>query len=356
MDLANEHESNQPDTASETGSVNETQPGSQSDDTAKSKSELRKQKKIEKQLLRKQFQKLNRKEEKRRRKESKRKRIEEGLPSLQKRKPDVQVKSDVRIVIDLNFEDKMSEKELNSTCMQFARCYSVNKLALHPVSLIATSFTKKFEEILSRMHPHYEKWCQPLGTSQTETQSLESDLITANNSKRKRSGGNVEFFEQHFSEVYANEKNNLVYLTADSKNVLQNLDESKIYIIGGLVDRNRYKNLCRDEAEKLSIQTASLPILEYVEMKSRTVLTINHVFEIMSLYLEIENWEEVLMRILPKRKEWRMKQQSEIVHALDEQHSEGDDDDDDDDGEQEVEDDRTEKSQEIISKKMKHDN
>lgn len=40
----------------------------------------------------------------------------------------------------------------------------------------------------------------------------------------------------------------LVYLTADAAEELHQLDSAGIYIIGGLVDRNRHKNICQNKA------------------------------------------------------------------------------------------------------------
>jgi len=101
---------------------------------------------------------------------------------------------------------------------------------------------------------------------------------------------------------FENEKENLVYLTADSPNTIDTFDETKIYIIGGIVDKNRYKNLTLEKANKQNIATARLPINENIKMSSRKVLTVNHMFKIIVNFLETKNWEKSLMDVLPQRK------------------------------------------------------
>lgn len=84
----------------------------------------------------------------------------------------------------------------------------------------------------------------------------------------------VKFEEESFDQVF--DKSRLVYLTSESDNVLTTMEEGQIYVIGGLVDHNSQKGLCFKIAKDLGINHARLPLSEHIEIKTRTVLTINH--------------------------------------------------------------------------------
>jgi tRNA (guanine9-N1)-methyltransferase len=67
-----------------------------------------------------------------------------------------------------------------------------------------------------------------------------------------------------------------VYLTSDSPNTITSLDRSKVYVIGGLVDHNRYKGISYERAVAAGVQTAKFPIAEYILLMTRHVLAVNH--------------------------------------------------------------------------------
>ncbi|XP_014882523.1 tRNA methyltransferase 10 homolog A-like, partial [Poecilia latipinna] len=105
---------------------------------------------------------------------------------------------------------------------------------------------------------------------------------------------------EHYSEVVA--KDELVYLTSDSPNVVEELDQKKAYVIGGLVDHNHHKGISYERAKELGIGHAQLPLSSFVKMNSRKVLAVNHVFEIILAYLEKGSWQEAFFTVLPQRK------------------------------------------------------
>ncbi|PWN28038.1 hypothetical protein BDZ90DRAFT_231805 [Jaminaea rosea] len=115
-------------------------------------------------------------------------------------------------------------------------------------------------------------------------------------------------------------RSDVIYLTADTGHTIHSLDPTKTYVIGGLVDRNRYKNLCLRKAESLGITAARLPIdaaflPQGKAMSSRKVLTVNQVLDILLGWTEQKqvktpegeeekepSWSEALARGLPGRK------------------------------------------------------
>ncbi|XP_074445604.1 tRNA methyltransferase 10 homolog A isoform X6 [Larus michahellis] len=110
----------------------------------------------------------------------------------------------------------------------------------------------------------------------------------------------IQIRTEHYSELI--KKEDLVYLTSDSPDVLSELDEKKAYVIGGLVDHNHHKGITYKKAVEQGISHAQLPLGNFVKMNSRKVLAVNHVFEIILAYLEKRDWKEAFFSVLPQRK------------------------------------------------------
>jgi len=184
-----------------------------------------------------------------------------------------------QIHLDCSFEQSMSKSEINSLASQIRYCYASNKKAKHPVKTTACSLGGATLGILNRVS----------GFDQWENRAFH---IT-----------NKDIIEM------TEDKSKLVYLTSDSKNTLADLEDDKIYIIGGIVDRNRLKRIAIDRAETFGIQTAKLPISDYLHMVSTKVLTCNHVFDILLKWRENNgDWKKALLDALPKKKEAKEKE------------------------------------------------
>ena len=109
-------------------------------------------------------------------------------------------------------------------------------------------------------------------------------------------------------EVFDARRADLVYLTADSPTELAELRAGDIYIIGGIVDRNRHKGLTLGKAQRDGIRTARLPIGSHLALMGSPVLTVNQVMCILLAYLELRDWPAACERAVPQRKRAREEQ------------------------------------------------
>ncbi|XP_022438120.1 tRNA methyltransferase 10 homolog A isoform X1 [Delphinapterus leucas] len=180
------------------------------------------------------------------------------------------VYSPLRLIIDCSFDSLMVLKDIKKLHKQIQRCYAENRRALHPVQFYLTSHGGQLKKNMDENDKGWVNW------------------------------KDIHIKPEHYSEFI--QKEDLVYLTSDSPNVLKELDESKAYVIGGLVDHNHHKGLTYKQASEHGIDHAQLPLGNFVKMNSRKVLAINHVFEIILEYLETRDWQEAFFTILPQRK------------------------------------------------------
>ena len=175
------------------------------------------------------------------------------------------------VALDLGFEGLMAPGEADSMVKQAERAYAMNRRAPVPVRLTLTDVSGTNQERMLRMAPGHPKWLCALEPG---------DLAAA----------------------YKGRLGDLVYLTADAEEEISELEAGKVYVVGGIVDRNRHKNVCLDKARRLGIATAKLPIQEHLPLRSSAVLASNQVVEILLEWLATRDWRTALETVVPLRK------------------------------------------------------
>ena len=187
------------------------------------------------------------------------------------------------ICFDLNFNHYMEKKEQKSLSSQLALCYNINKRNNKKINFYFTNMTQELMNILNKNDA--DKWKVHYND---EPFYLIDDLIKL--------------------------KKEFVYLSPDAEEELNDVSEDKIYIIGGIVDRtviqnlslNRIISLKNDDNCEIKIVAKKLPLIKYIKDVKNTVLNINTVVEILSLYADMDedkkDWKTVFEKALPKRK------------------------------------------------------
>ncbi|KAB8343043.1 hypothetical protein FH972_022637 [Carpinus fangiana] len=257
------------------------------------------------------------------------------------------------IIVDCQFDDYMRDPERISLGSQLTRCYSDNRKSQYRAHLAVSSFggqlKERFEGLLAGV---YKNW---VGVRFRETDWVEvgkearqwmadevkggklvgalagrsSDAGQAENNKKDTEDKTEQAAPKanttttkpptQITETVSTPPTDseIIYLTSDSPHTLSALAPYTTYVIGGIVDKNRHKGICYKLATEASVRhtkdadvrisTAKLPIGQYLAMDSRKVLTTNHVNEIMLKWLELGDWGEAFMAVIPKRKGGELK-------------------------------------------------
>jgi tRNA (guanine9-N1)-methyltransferase len=192
------------------------------------------------------------------------------------------------IVIDLGFDNLMLDGEITSMVSQLTYVYAANRTAKCPVSTVLhTSFSPEHSPRLwDKMgRAQWHRWNRMFfwnggvdALSATMKEEKEKGEEWTLPPKKKVTGDLPSPDDLSDPRLPFPPSRQLVYLSADAEEELTTLSEDEVYIIGGIVDRNRHKNLCQGKAEGLGIRTARLPIGSFIEnLPTRKVLTVNQV-------------------------------------------------------------------------------
>lgn len=177
--------------------------------------------------------------------------------------------SGISVVMDCAFDELQAEREVISLSNQLTTCYSHNKHTISPTHLQVTSYNGRLKERLDVLKTGWDD-------------------------------DKISFTDKPIEEVYS--PSDCVYLTADTDNVLTELDTTKHYVVGAMVDHNRLKNITVDKAKRLEMGVAALPITDYIRLSTRRVLTVNQVYEILIEYIKQNDWEKAFFSVIPQRK------------------------------------------------------
>ena len=180
-----------------------------------------------------------------------------------------------KICIDLQYEELMSEKELIHLAQQLSRVYGFNRKSSDPCHLTFC---------------HLPKDCKTRQICCDKSEGFANYILN--------------FSEKSLIDTFENRKQDLVYLTPDSDNLLEDIEDNKIYVIGGLADDSVKKLSSLSFATDQGLTTAKLPIDKYcsrIEGSFKQILTINQVFEILLNKIQGFSWPQVFSQSLPSR-------------------------------------------------------
>nr|XP_010964679.1 PREDICTED: mitochondrial ribonuclease P protein 1 [Camelus bactrianus] len=176
------------------------------------------------------------------------------------------------LVFDMAYDDCMKPKELQNAVSQLLESEGWNRRNVDPFHIYFCNLKTGGAYHRELVKRYGEKWNKLLLTA---TEMSHVDLFP---------------------------KDNMIYLTADSPNVMTTFKHDKIYIVGSLVDKNMQPGISLAKAKRLKLATECLPLDKYLQWDTGTKnLTLDQMIRILLCLKNTGNWEEAL-KFVPRRK------------------------------------------------------
>ncbi|XP_018420772.1 PREDICTED: mitochondrial ribonuclease P protein 1 [Nanorana parkeri] len=176
------------------------------------------------------------------------------------------------LVFDMVYDRYMSQKEIENTVSQLMMSVGSNKISGDPFHIHFCNLQPGgpyHKELVKRYQEAWDKL-----------------LITAT--------------EKSHIDIFPRDR--LVYLTADSPNVIKEFDHEKIYIVGAFVDKCQKTGVSLGIAKRLNLATARLPLDNYLKWDiGAKNLTLNQMIEILMATKDTGDWKNALS-FVPTRK------------------------------------------------------
>nr|XP_004670499.2 tRNA methyltransferase 10 homolog C [Jaculus jaculus] len=176
------------------------------------------------------------------------------------------------LVFDMAYDKYMKPKELNNTISQLLECEGWNRRDVDPFHIYFCSLKVDGVYHTELAKRYGEKWDKLLLTA---TEKSHVDLFP---------------------------KNKIIYLTADSPNVMTTFKHDKIYVIGSFVDKDLQPGTSLAKAKRLNLATECLPLDKYLQWSiGNKNLTLDQMIRILLCLKNTGSWEEAL-KFVPRRK------------------------------------------------------
>ncbi|KAF4088963.1 hypothetical protein AMELA_G00060720 [Ameiurus melas] len=260
------------------------------EETLCSKNVMRKQRNWERRL---EAKKSKRREEKQRRKQNQQDKADvyqfskRVIKAITRERLEEARAAGPRLCVDLSMTDCMSHKEISRLASQIRRLYGSNRKAMQPFHLFLTDMKEDsllYKECI-RMNEGFLNYL-------------------------------IDVTEESWIELFPCE--DIIYLTPDASEALEEVNGDKVYILGGLVDESIQKKRTYTRAKELGVQMVRLPIDEYMMKRPNPknfhskILAINQVFEILLTYRDSGCWSKALSAGVPTGKGYIVSSEAEL--------------------------------------------